>query len=60
MIAITKGINKNLVETITNTPELVHTVGYWQAAYKGAPEQNSITNFQSAFDSLEKDSVIDA
>ena len=60
MIAITKGINKNLVETIMNTPELVNTVGYWQVAYAEMPEQNSITDFQSAFSSLEKDSVIDA
>lgn len=59
MIAITKGINKNLAETIMNTPQLVHTVGYWQTAYEEAPEQNSITDFQSAWGIFEKDSIID-
>lgn len=59
MIAITKGTNKNLVETIMNTPEFSNSIGYWQAAYEETPEQNHIADFQSAFDSLEKDSVID-
>ena len=59
MIAITKGTNKNLVETIMNTPELSNSIGYWQAAYEETPEQNHIADFQSAVDSLDKDSVID-
>lgn len=33
--------------------------GYWQAAYEETPEQNRIADFQSAFDSLVKNSVID-
>lgn len=49
MIAITKGINKNLVETIMNTPEFFNSTGYWQAAYEETPEQNHIADFQSAF-----------
>lgn len=59
MLVITKGMNQKLAKVIMNAPALAASVGYTQAAFEKMPEPGNIVDFQSAWNFLENNSVVD-